>query len=636
MKALVFFTLILFLLAPASAYSTYGSPLELGNNTTTTVWIGGDLGELNMTGSAVIDGNITTSWFKGILNWSYLIGFPSTCNSSQYISSLGDSIACAAISILESQISDLRTYIVNNSDEGFNLFADQINFTSLIQRTDGIEWIKPEHVFDIDDADIESDLNTYWDIAGDTDSGSHVFNFTNSNLTMEYYFGDGSQLTGITGDNSSWNESYAKTIFYDEESDLTALLDDDYADISVISDNSSWNESYADTLYADISVIDTDTNASTACSGSATYLDGEGNCDDISSIYAPINYGDDWNETYANTIYRLQSWNNLTGIPHATPSNGDVTHFSLADEIYDWVIGLGYATTSYVDNLISSVGNWSADKSSYWDTSNDLDTVISDDEIAEGKIDFSTACAAGNHYYLSGNDLACEADDDTTYTNSSPISLSGTTFGLISCADTFIYKYNGTSGAWECEEDAGQAYSAGEGIDIVSGVISGEDATTTNKGIASFDSDDFTVSSGAVSLKSKTSYWSCAGIDFIMGDGSYYSGTGYRYNFPGGWLFIDFGDEAGAAVNLPHGAVVTGAIVNGNAGAEDQTWSLIRLTRINISTSIMTSALINTENTTISNTVIDNSVYSYFLSIDDHIADYTIYGARITYTTDYD
>lgn len=63
--------------------------------------------------------------------------------------------------------------------------------------------------------------------------------------------------------------------------------------------------------------------------------------------------------------WRLNSWDNFTGIPHATPSNGDVTHFSLADEIYDWVIGLSYATTSYVDGLIASIGNWSADKGDY-------------------------------------------------------------------------------------------------------------------------------------------------------------------------------------------------------------------------------------------------------------------------------
>lgn len=42
--------------------------------------------------------------------------------------------------------------------------------------------------------------------------------------------------------------------------------------------------------------------------------------------------------------------------------------------------------------------------------------------------------------------------------------------------------------------------SAGEGIDFASGIISGEDASTSNKGIASFSSTNFSVSSGAVSI----------------------------------------------------------------------------------------------------------------------------------------
>ena len=45
-------------------------------------------------------------------------------------------------------------------------------------------------------------------------------------------------------------------------------------------------------------------------------------------------------------------------------------------------------------------------------------------------------------------------------------------------------------------------FSAGEGIDISAGVISGENASTSNKGIASFNSSDFNVSSGVVSLAS--------------------------------------------------------------------------------------------------------------------------------------
>ena len=54
-------------------------------------------------------------------------------------------------------------------------------------------------------------------------------------------------------------------------------------------------------------------------------------------------------------------------------------------------------------------------------------------------------------------------------------------------------------------------FSAGTGIDISSGgSISGENASTSNKGIASFDTTDFVVTSGAVSLRH-------AGVEDIVG-----------------------------------------------------------------------------------------------------------------------
>jgi len=43
-------------------------------------------------------------------------------------------------------------------------------------------------------------------------------------------------------------------------------------------------------------------------------------------------------------------------------------------------------------------------------------------------------------------------DTDTTYTNTSPISLSGTTFGLSVCSDTQILKMSGSD--WVCSADA--------------------------------------------------------------------------------------------------------------------------------------------------------------------------------------
>ena len=527
---LSYFVLLMIITMTTSAYSTYGAPSEFGNETTTTAWLGGDLGELNITGSAKIDGNVTGS--SGLFSWLGSLGSRisniftndldvlddviigddlnvtgitrltgslylddnsgespriyfynelnnesriyeqtdgdlyiaaakgfelagtsfrlTTLTNCEFIKSDGTGILSCANSESSLNVNssdywddydspsgwdlDSSDDILNNSDNGYFLFADEINFTTLKQKTDGIEWIKPEHVLDIDKADIEGDLNTFWDIAGDSDAGSYVFDFPNSNLTMGYYFGDGSQLTGIIG--SSNSSDYWDAL--DSPSDINA---GDIAD------------------------------------------DG---------------------------TYRLNSWDNFTGIPTATPSNGDITHLSTANHIYDFVIALGYATQSWVntqlgnyynktdintqgkvetiwgvtlstdserttglaaqdacseitgcvenaitdgntnwDNsygfiintvsdltnyytktIIDSLGNWTADKSSYWDTGTDLDTVISTDEITELKIDFNTACAAGNHLYVSGNNLACEADDDTTYLGGNGITLVGTTFNF--------------------------------------------------------------------------------------------------------------------------------------------------------------------------------------------------------------
>jgi hypothetical protein len=62
-------------------------------------------------------------------------------------------------------------------------------------------------------------------------------------------------------------------------------------------------------------------------------------------------------------------------------------------------------------------------------------------------------------------------------------------------SSTGVFTYTGPSAS-----EVRAHFSEGEGIDISSGVISGEDASTTNKGIASFNSSRFTVTSGAVDI----------------------------------------------------------------------------------------------------------------------------------------
>jgi hypothetical protein len=53
-------------------------------------------------------------------------------------------------------------------------------------------------------------------VQDDIESGGSIF--SNENMTAQHFVGDGSQLTGIGSDNSSWNESYANTKYLGADS----------------------------------------------------------------------------------------------------------------------------------------------------------------------------------------------------------------------------------------------------------------------------------------------------------------------------------------------------------------------------------------------------------------------------------
>lgn len=130
----------------------------------------------------------------------------------------------------------------------------------------------------------------------------------------------------------------------------------------------------------------------------------------------------------------------------------------------------------------------------------------------------------------------------------------------------------------------------------------------------------------SVAIPHGTYYWSCSGANFHPAEPDVndviVQGTVFEANVNG--IF------ASAPIFLPHGAVVTGAVVYGSIS--DETWIMDRITFSDRTRVEMARAVFNTEDTSISSATIDNSLYGYAFrttGIDDNDE---IWGARITYT----
>lgn len=137
-RILFIISLIVVLSGVAFGYSTYGSPSEFGNETTTTAWVGGDDGILNITGNAKIDGNTTSSNFFGFLNWSWIQNSPlymivsdfSTYFDSNFSSKTTDDLTQGSTNLYANQTLNNELYW--NKTENINASGYNGTFNYLV------------------------------------------------------------------------------------------------------------------------------------------------------------------------------------------------------------------------------------------------------------------------------------------------------------------------------------------------------------------------------------------------------------------------------------------------------------------------------------------------------------------------
>lgn len=289
------------------------------------------------------------------------------------------------------------------------------------------------------------------------------------------------------------------------------------------------------------------------------------------------------------------------------------------------------ATSTIVSNNFVT-GNTS---SGIWLTSGSTENIISNNYSSTNRVGITlrgsdSNIIDGNICYLNGRSgIMLEASSENIISNntcsnnstSAANTYSGIklqTFETIHClrnviGDNKCSNYDSVDQMYGIEEDdANQDYNT-----ITGNVCSGN--TTAQILIQGANT------AHGRNIPSEIHYWSCSGTNFHV----HTETQDWRHS--SGKLIVDSNDTiCNTSVNLPNGAIVTGAIVYGSIS--DETWQLNRINLSTAATSNLAVANINTQDTGIDNATIDNNTYGYYFTTATLDSTDEIYGARITYT----
>lgn len=175
------------------------------------------------------------------------------------------------------------------------------------------------------------------------------------------------------------------------------------------------------------------------------------------------------------------------------------------NEVYTYAEGVAADVASIEGNLGDSIGTGGLDTKAQ-----NLIGAINElnDSIGSGGLDTTAQTLIGAINELEGRTTSAIAEGTNQYFTTSrarqalgtPVN-SGTGYGSISYnSATGVYTYNKVTNT-----NIRSAFSEGTGINISSGVISGEYASDTNAGIASFNANSFVITDqGRVSLKTNS------------------------------------------------------------------------------------------------------------------------------------